>query len=119
MPELARPAATFALAGEEGATVSKALEAQAEALRSTILSEDKAHANQATEKMVLPTLVTAFIMLIFVGYPAFYAHLVRLTPHWRYHHAPPSHQCCRGGAPATGPGSEPPPRTPDTPSPSG
>ncbi|MEV6133624.1 type II secretion system F family protein [Streptomyces violaceusniger] len=71
VPELARPAATFALAGEEGATVSKALEAQAEALRSTILSEDKARANQATEKMVLPTLVTAFIMLIFVGYPAF------------------------------------------------
>lgn len=71
VPELTQPAQTFALAGEEGATVSKALEAQAEALRSTMLAEDKARANQATEKMVLPTLVTAFIMLVFVGYPAF------------------------------------------------
>ncbi|MEU5108468.1 type II secretion system F family protein [Streptomyces sp. NPDC021354] len=71
VPELSRPAQTFALAGEEGATVSKALEAQAEALRSTMLAEDKAHANQATEKMVLPTLATAFVMLIFIGYPAF------------------------------------------------
>ncbi|MFD9284665.1 type II secretion system F family protein [Streptomyces mirabilis] len=70
VPELARPAASLALAGEEQAAVYEQLEAQAEVVRRGLLSERKAQANEATEKMHLPALAIVFLMASFLLVPA-------------------------------------------------
>ncbi|MFB7763689.1 type II secretion system F family protein [Streptomyces xiamenensis] len=69
--ELAGPADTLALAGEEGATVTTTLQGQARVLRNAITTDAKAAANRASEKMVLPVTGLAFLFLLFLGIPAF------------------------------------------------
>jgi pilus assembly protein TadC len=70
VPELARPADTFALAGDAGATVYSTLRAQAQALRTAMLTDNKAAANRASEALVIPVAGLAIVFLIFIGYPA-------------------------------------------------
>lgn len=71
VPELSRPAQTFRLAGEEGATVYTTLMHQAGELRSTMITDARAEANQASDRMTLPTLVQAFTVLLILGYPMY------------------------------------------------
>jgi Flp pilus assembly protein TadB len=70
VPELARPAETLALAGEDGASVRDALTAQARQLRIALLSDAKAEANTASEQMIVPVVGLVFLMVIFVMYAA-------------------------------------------------
>lgn len=69
VPELAKPAASMALAGEERAAVYGALEQQANALSHALVAEQKAAANEDTEKMTLPGLAIAFLMIVFLAAP--------------------------------------------------
>jgi tight adherence protein C len=71
VPELARPADTFALAGDAGATVYTTLRAQAKALRVAMLADAKAAANRASERLMIPLAGLAIVFLLFIGYPAF------------------------------------------------
>lgn len=71
VPELARPAETLALAGEKDASVYTTLRAQSRALRVAMLTDAKATANQASERLVVPVTGLAILFLIFIGYPAF------------------------------------------------
>ncbi|WP_406834856.1 type II secretion system F family protein [Streptomyces sp. AHU1] len=75
VPELARPAASLALAGEEQAAVYEQLEAQAEVVRRALLADRKEAANEATEAMHTPALAIVFLMAAFLIAPA----LVRIT----------------------------------------
>ncbi|MFE5717847.1 type II secretion system F family protein [Streptomyces erythrochromogenes] len=68
IPELTRPADTLALAGD-GAAVYTTLQAQARQLRVAILSDAKAHANEASTSMVLPVTFAVLLMLVFVVLP--------------------------------------------------
>ncbi|MGW7006561.1 type II secretion system F family protein [Streptomyces sp. NPDC054933] len=70
IPELARPAETLALAGEDGASVRATLQAQARQLRAALLADAKAEANTASEAMIIPVVALVVLMMIFVGYPA-------------------------------------------------
>jgi hypothetical protein len=70
VPELSRPAAALALAGEERAAVFNQLEAQAVAVRRALLADRKGQANEATEKMHLPSLAIVFLMATFLLAPA-------------------------------------------------
>ncbi|MFE5841976.1 hypothetical protein ACFQ7N_10055 [Streptomyces niveus] len=69
VPELAKPAASMTLAGEERAAVYAALEQQANALSHALVAEQKAAANEDTEKMTLPGLAVAFLMIVFLAAP--------------------------------------------------
>lgn len=69
--ELSNPAQTLALAGEEGASVHDTLQHQAASQRASLQAARKAEANAASERMVLPVLAVALVMVIFVGGPAF------------------------------------------------
>jgi hypothetical protein len=75
VPELARPAASLALAGEEHAAVYDQLEAQAVVVRRGLLADRKEAANEATEAMHLPALAIVFLMAAFLIAPA----LIRIT----------------------------------------
>ncbi|MFD5814716.1 hypothetical protein [Streptomyces sp. NPDC127038] len=75
VPELARPAASLALAGEEQAAVYDQLEAQAAVVRRGLLADRKEAANEATEAMHVPALAIVFLMAAFLIAPA----LVRIT----------------------------------------
>lgn len=70
VPELARPAETLALAGEDGATVRNTLQHQARQLRAAILADAKAEANAASESMIVPVIGLVVVMTIFAMYPA-------------------------------------------------
>ncbi|MEU6175868.1 type II secretion system F family protein [Streptantibioticus parmotrematis] len=70
VPELARPAETLALAGEDGASVRATLQAQARQLRAALLADAKAEANTASEAMIIPVVALVVLMMFFVGYPA-------------------------------------------------
>ena len=70
VPELARPAETLALAGEDGASVRDTLAAQARQLRVALLADAKAEANTASEAMIVPVVGLVILMVIFVLYPA-------------------------------------------------
>ncbi|MCX4673645.1 hypothetical protein OG453_44625 [Streptomyces sp. NBC_01381] len=71
VPELSRPAHILALAAEERASVSRTLESQTVAQRKALLSDRKAEANEATEKMVIPALMVGFLMIVFIAAPSF------------------------------------------------
>ncbi|MEV5786232.1 hypothetical protein ACGFWD_26890 [Streptomyces sp. NPDC048448] len=75
VPELARPAASLALAGEEQAAVYDQLEAQAAVVRRGLLADRKEAANEATEAMHVPALAIVFLMAAFLIAPA----LIRIT----------------------------------------
>lgn len=70
VPELARPAETLALAGEDGASVRATLQAQALQLRAALLADAKTEANTASEAMIVPVIALVVLMVLFVGYPA-------------------------------------------------
>ena len=70
VPELARPAETLALAGEDGASVRATLQAQSLQLRAALLADAKAEANASSEAMILPVVALVVLMMLFVGYPA-------------------------------------------------
>lgn len=68
IPELARPADTLALAGD-GAAVYTTLQAQARQMRSALLSDATAEANETSATMALPTTFSIILMLAFVMIP--------------------------------------------------
>ncbi|MDQ8707518.1 hypothetical protein RCO28_34370 [Streptomyces sp. LHD-70] len=70
VPELARPAAALALAGEERAAIFDQLSAQAVGVRRALLADRKGQANEATEAMAVPSLVIVFLMAAFMLVPA-------------------------------------------------
>jgi tight adherence protein C len=71
IPELARPAEALALAGEESAPVYNTLQGQATQLRSARLSDMKAKANEASQKLVVPVVVLGILVIVYVAFPAF------------------------------------------------
>ncbi len=75
VPELASPAETFSLAGDEGASILAALGTQARALRHRLLTDRQAEANGASEKLVVPGTVLFMTVFALIGYPAFTAML--------------------------------------------
>lgn len=68
--ELARPAQTFALAGEASATIQTTLQAQAHTLRAALATDAKARANTVTERMVWPVAGLTLTFMVAIGYPA-------------------------------------------------
>jgi hypothetical protein len=68
--ELARPANSFAVAGEVGGSIYGTLTAQAKTLRTAIKTDAKAAANQVSEKLVIPVSCLAILFLLFLLYPA-------------------------------------------------
>jgi pilus assembly protein TadC len=68
--ELARPAQTFQLAGEESASVYDTLRAQSRAIRTAILTEARAKANAASERLVIPVTGLTITFVLVIGYPA-------------------------------------------------
>ncbi|MFD9825554.1 type II secretion system F family protein [Streptomyces violascens] len=69
VPELSRPAASMALAGEEHAAVTATLEAQSAVTRRTTMAARRAEANEKTEAMTVPALAIVFLMVIFAVVP--------------------------------------------------
>ncbi|MFC5220037.1 type II secretion system F family protein [Streptomyces coerulescens] len=70
VPDLARLSASLSLAGEEQAAVYDQLEAQAEVVRRGLLAARKEKANEATEKMHVPSLAIVFLLAAFLLSPA-------------------------------------------------
>ncbi|WP_243640131.1 type II secretion system F family protein [Streptacidiphilus pinicola] len=70
VPELGAPADIIAIAGEEGASVYSTLQAQARSLRGVLLTDQQAHANTASEKMVVPVAALVIIMTLYIALPA-------------------------------------------------
>ncbi len=70
VPELGMPADIIAIAGEEGASVYSTLQAQARSLRGVLLTDQQAHANTASEKMVVPVAALVIIMTCYIALPA-------------------------------------------------
>lgn len=70
VPELGHPADIIAIAGEEGAAVYSTLQAQARSLRGVLLTDQQAHANEASEKMVVPVAALVLIMTCYIALPA-------------------------------------------------
>jgi Flp pilus assembly protein TadB len=70
VPELGHPADIIAIAGEEGASVYSTLQAQARSLRDVLLTDQQAHANTASEKMVVPVAALVIIMTCYIALPA-------------------------------------------------
>lgn len=68
--ELERIAGSMQLAGEQGARVRTSLAAQAEALRTRQIAEIEAHAQAATERMGIPTVLLFVGFIALLGYPA-------------------------------------------------
>ncbi|WP_052442925.1 type II secretion system F family protein [Streptacidiphilus neutrinimicus] len=70
VPELGHPADIIAIAGEEGASVYSTLQAQARSLRGVLLTDQQAHANTASEKMVVPVAALVILMTLYIAAPA-------------------------------------------------
>ncbi|HET6857476.1 MAG TPA: type II secretion system F family protein [Streptomyces sp.] len=70
VPDIARLSASLSLAGEEQAAVYDQLEAQAEVVRRGLMAGRKEKANEATEKMHVPSLAIVFLMAVFLLAPA-------------------------------------------------
>lgn len=70
LDELSEVAATVRLAGTDGAQIRRTLEAKAEGLRARALADAQTEANEATTRMILPLVGTAFGFLLLIGYPA-------------------------------------------------
>lgn len=68
--ELQELAASMTLAGEHGARVRASLAAKAESMREHRLARIHAEAEEATEKMSVPTVLMLFGFIAFVLYPA-------------------------------------------------
>jgi tight adherence protein C len=72
LPELRETASGLALAGTHGARVRASLQARAQAMRNRDLAEIEGHAEAATERMSVPSVVLVVGFIVFVGYPAAY-----------------------------------------------
>ncbi|MFA9430971.1 type II secretion system F family protein [Egicoccus sp. AB-alg2] len=72
LPELRETASGLALAGTHGARVRASLQARAQAMRNRDLSDMEGHAEAATERMSVPSVVLVVGFIVFVGYPAAY-----------------------------------------------
>lgn len=72
VPELRELAASLELAGSHGARVGTALRARAAGLRHRDLTETRARAESATERMALPSVLLVLAFIVFVGYPAIF-----------------------------------------------
>jgi tight adherence protein C len=72
LPELRETASGLALAGTHGARVRASLQARAQAMRSRDLADMEGHAEAATERMSVPSVVLVVGFIVFVGYPAAY-----------------------------------------------
>jgi Flp pilus assembly protein TadB len=70
IPELAELAASVALAGTEGATIRKSLQAKANALRARQLTDAESDASADTERMSLPVMALFLGFLCWITYPA-------------------------------------------------
>lgn len=70
LKELAEISATVSLAEAEGASPSEALSRKAESAASKELAEAQAYANALTERMSMPTVLLAFVFVIFIAFPA-------------------------------------------------
>ena len=68
--ELQELASSVALAGAQGARIKQSLVAKAEAMRAAQGAELEASAERKTEKMLVPLIVMAFGVTLFVGYGA-------------------------------------------------
>lgn len=71
VPELADVADIMTLTGEDGASVYNTLRAKAASLRGTLLSQDAARANTASEHMIVPVALLGVAFMALLGYPAF------------------------------------------------
>ena len=72
LPELREVASGLGLAGTHGARVRASLQARAQAMRSRDLADMEGHAEAATERMSVPSVVLVVGFIVFVGYPAAY-----------------------------------------------
>ena len=70
LPELADVADVLRLAGEEGTTARKALEARSAALRSTIVTDDLAAAHANNVRLDLPVSMLGFVFIALLIAPA-------------------------------------------------
>lgn len=70
VPELQELAASVALAGAQGARIKQSLTAKADALRAAQAADLEAAAERQTEKMLVPLMVMAFGLTLFIGYGA-------------------------------------------------
>jgi tight adherence protein C len=70
VPELQELAASVALAGAQGARIRQSLVAKADALRAAQAAELEAAAERRTERMLVPLMIMAFGLTLFVGYAA-------------------------------------------------
>ncbi len=68
--ELSRAAGTFALAGEESASIYDTLRSQGRILRTAILTDARAKANAASERLVLPLTGLTVTFMLVISYPA-------------------------------------------------
>lgn len=69
VPELADLSDIMRLAGEEGAQVYQALRARGRSLRTAMLTREQARANAASERMVMPVALLAFVFALTAGIP--------------------------------------------------
>jgi tight adherence protein C len=72
LPELREVAAGLGLAGSHGARVRSSLQARARAMRVRDLADMEGHAEAATERMSVPSVVMVVGFIVFVGFPAAY-----------------------------------------------
>lgn len=72
LPELRETASGLALAGTHGARVRASLQARAQAMRTRDLADMEGHAEAATERMSVPSVVLVVGFIVFVAYPAAY-----------------------------------------------
>lgn len=70
MPALGELAASVALAGSEGARVRASIAVKADTLRSLELAAAETEAQEATERMAIPTAMLLFGFVLLVGFPA-------------------------------------------------
>lgn len=70
VPELGDVADIMRLSGEDGAAVLPTLRARAASLRTTLLQEDVAAANEASERMSIPVALLGVAFMALLGFPA-------------------------------------------------
>jgi tight adherence protein C len=70
VPALVELSASIALAGNEGAKVRTSIATKADSLRAAELAEAETEAQEATERMAIPTVMLLLGFVLLVGYPA-------------------------------------------------
>ncbi len=70
VPALVELSSSIALAGNEGAKVRTSIATKADSLRASELAEAETEAQEATERMAIPTVMLLLGFVLLVGYPA-------------------------------------------------